>query len=47
MTCALGYSACLKGHTVLFATAVDVINTQAAGRMKQELKKICSPDAVD
>ena len=44
---ALGYSACLKGHTVLFATAVDVINTlsaaQAAGRMKQELKKYARP----
>ena len=36
---ALAYSACLKGNTVLFATAIDVINTlsaaQAAGRMKQ------------
>lgn len=44
---ALGYSACLKGHTVLFATAIDVINTlsaaQAAGRMKQELKKYIRP----
>ena len=27
---ALGYVACLKGETVLFATAVDVINTLAA-----------------
>jgi len=40
---ALGYIACLKGETVLFATAVDVINTlaaaQIAGRLKQELKK--------
>jgi len=39
---ALGYTACLKGYTVLFATAVDTINTlvaaQAAGRLKQELK---------
>jgi DNA replication protein DnaC len=44
---ALGYSACLKGNTVLFATAIDVINTlsaaQAAGRMKQELKKYTRP----
>jgi len=44
---ALGYSACLKGHTVLFTTAVDVINTlsaaQAAGRLKQELKKYTRP----
>jgi len=39
---ALGYAACLKGYSVLFATAIDVINTltsaQAAGGMKQELK---------
>lgn len=44
---ALGYSACLKGNTVVFATAIDVINTlsaaQAAGRMKQELKKYTRP----
>jgi len=44
---ALGYNACLKGYTVLFATAVDVIDTlaaaQAAGRMKQELKKYTRP----
>lgn len=44
---ALGYAACLKGYSVLFATAVDVINTlaaaQAAGRMKQELKKYTRP----
>ena len=44
---ALGYEACLKGYTVLFATAIDVINTlsaaQAAGRMKQELKKYTRP----
>ena len=44
---ALGYAACLKGHSVLFATAVDVINTlsaaQSAGRLKQELKKYTKP----
>jgi DNA replication protein DnaC len=44
---ALGYAACLKGYTVLFATAVDVINTLAAaqgsGRLKQELKKYTRP----
>jgi len=44
---ALGYAACLKGHAVLFATAIDVINTlaaaQAAGRIKQELKKYTRP----
>ena len=44
---ALGYAACLKGHSVLFATAIDVINTltaaQATGGMKQELKKYTRP----
>jgi DNA replication protein DnaC len=44
---ALAYAACLKAHSVLFATAIDVINTlaaaQAAGRMKQELKKYTRP----
>jgi DNA replication protein DnaC len=44
---ALGYAACLKAYTVLFATAIDVINTLAAartaGNMKQELKKYTRP----
>jgi len=44
---ALGHAACLKGHSVLFATAVDVINTlaaaQNAGRLKQELNKYLKP----
>jgi DNA replication protein DnaC len=44
---ALGYLACLKGHSVLFATAVDVINSlgaaQAANRLKFELKKYLAP----
>jgi DNA replication protein DnaC len=47
---ALGYEACLKGYTVLFATAIDVINTlsaaQGAGRMKQELKKYTRPSLL-
>src|SRR2546427_9953047 len=40
---ALGYTACLQGYAVLFASAIDVINTLAAaksaGRLKAELKK--------
>jgi DNA replication protein DnaC len=47
---ALGYQACLKGHSVLFATAVDVINSlgaaQAANRLKSELKKYLSPSVL-
>ncbi len=44
---ALGYTACLQGHAVLFASAIEVINTLAAaksaGRLKQELKKYTKP----
>jgi DNA replication protein DnaC len=44
---ALGYTACLQGDAVLFASAIEVINTLAAaknaGRLKQELKKYTKP----
>jgi len=44
---ALGYAACLQGYTVLFASAIDVINTltaaKNAGRLKAELKKYTKP----
>jgi DNA replication protein DnaC len=44
---ALGYAACLQGSSVLFASAIDVINTLAAarsaGRLKAELKKYTKP----
>jgi DNA replication protein DnaC len=47
LAAALGYAVCLKGDPVLFATAIDVINTlaaaKAAGRMKQEFKKYTRP----
>lgn len=47
---ALGYAACLKRNSVLFATAIDVINTlsaaQSAGRLKQELKKYTKPSLL-
>jgi DNA replication protein DnaC len=47
---ALGYTACLAGKSVLFATAVDAINTlaaaQAAGKLKTELKKYLSPQIL-
>jgi DNA replication protein DnaC len=40
---ALGYTACLQGYSVLFTSAIDVINTLSAaktsGRLKQEIKK--------
>jgi len=44
---ALGYVACLRGHSVLFATTVDVINTlsaaQATGQLKAGLNKYLKP----
>ncbi len=44
---ALAYTACLAGHTALFASAIDMVNTllaaQAAHRLKAELKKYLSP----
>lgn len=47
---ALGYTACMKGHSVLFTTAVEAINTlsaaQAQYRLKSELKKFLSPTAL-
>lgn len=47
---AIGYEACLRGHSVLFATAVDVINTlsaaQAAGQLKNGLKKYLKPSML-
>lgn len=47
---ALGYHACLKGHSVLFTTAVEVINSlaaaQAANRLKAELKKYLAPSLL-
>jgi DNA replication protein DnaC len=47
---ALGYAACLQGRSVLFATAVDVINTLsvalAANRLKSEFKKYLSPSLL-
>lgn len=50
LTTALGYEACLRGHSVLFATAVDVINTlsaaQSAGQLKQSLKKYLKPSCL-
>jgi DNA replication protein DnaC len=47
---AIGYQACLKGHSVFFTTAVDAINNltaaQTTGRLKQELKKYQKPSVL-
>src|SRR6266700_4241142 len=47
---ALGYAACLEGHSVRFANAVDVINqltaAQKKGSLKGDLKKYLSPTVL-
>src|ERR1700693_840640 len=43
----LGYAACQHGHSVLFANAIDVINTlsaaQTKGTLKSELNRYLAP----
>lgn len=50
LSLALAYQACLKGYSVLFASAIDIINTlnaaQNIGRLKNDLKKYLSPDIL-
>ena len=47
---ALAYEACLAGHTVLFTTAIDIVNTlaaaQSANHLKAELKRDTQPSLV-
>jgi len=50
LAAALAYEGCLAGHTVLFTTAIDIVNTlvaaQSAHRLKAELKKYISPSII-
>jgi DNA replication protein DnaC len=50
LSIALGYAACLAGHSVLFTTAIDIVNTlsaaQNAGRLAVELKKYLRPGVL-
>jgi DNA replication protein DnaC len=50
LAAALAYEGCLAGHTVLFTTAIDIVNTlvaaQSTHRLKAELKKYISPNIV-
>jgi DNA replication protein DnaC len=45
---ALGYAACMEGHSVLFANAISVINdlsaAQQRGNLKRELQKYLRPE---
>ena len=44
---ALGHTACLNGYSVLFTTAIDIINTlrtsQTTSTLKRELRKYLKP----
>jgi len=50
LSIALGHAACLNGHSVLFTTAVDIINTlaaaQSAGRLKREIHRYLKPAVI-
>lgn len=47
LSISLGYQACLANESVLFSSAIDVINSlsaaQAVGRLKQEMTKYIKP----
>ena len=47
---ALGYAACQQGHSVLFANAIDVINTlgaaQSQGALKSQLRRYLFPQLL-
>jgi DNA replication protein DnaC len=47
LACALGHAACLQRHSVLFASAIDIVNrlsaAQSAGHLAAELKRFETP----
>jgi DNA replication protein DnaC len=46
----LGYEACLQGHAVLFARAMDgihpLVTAKSAGRLKAEINKYATPPVL-
>ena len=50
LSTALGHAACLRGYSVLFTTAVDIINSlsaaQTRGNLKRELRKYLRPQLL-
>jgi DNA replication protein DnaC len=50
LSIALGHAACTRGHSVLFTTAVDIINTlaaaQSAGQLKREIRRYLRPTVL-
>jgi len=47
---ALGHAACLRGHSVLFTGAIDIVNTltcaQAAGNLKRAMDHYVKPQLL-
>ncbi|HXW31401.1 MAG TPA: IS21-like element helper ATPase IstB [Xanthobacteraceae bacterium] len=47
LSIALGHAACASGHSVLFTTAIDIINAlaaaQSAGQLKREIRRYVKP----
>lgn len=47
---AMGHAACTSGHSVLFTTAIDIINTlataQSAGQLKREIRRYLTPTVL-
>jgi DNA replication protein DnaC len=50
LSTALGYHACQRGRSVLFTTAIDIVNhlldAQVAHRLKHELRRYLNPDML-
>lgn len=47
LSIALGYEACKAGYSVLFTTAIDIINTLGSARtLKNELKRYTAPQIL-
>jgi DNA replication protein DnaC len=50
LSIALGHAACTSGHSVLFTTAIDIINTlasaQSAGQLKREIRRYVKPGVL-
>ena len=50
LSIALGHAACMAGHSVLFASAIDIVNTLTAarrtGRLKDELRRYVRPSVL-
>ena len=47
---ALGRAACFAGHSVLFTTAIDIVNTltdaKSAGRLKRDMRRYLNPTVL-